>query len=204
MEKDVIDSSKIIYRKYLAVKQYFNGNFDYFKYNGLTAKKMADNLETKKEFWVCAKLYKKYKLEEIERLFVVNAFNNDKFWLGDINYQLYIDFEKYIQSNLYVFKDEIKPLFRDYKYNERFNSSERFKYSEVYMMYKAKLLSPETLLILNMTTKMLDKVYNKHNDFIFESEYLKLKKYQTFLEEWNFFDKSVVGKKIKEKILEIS
>lgn len=198
MEKDVVDSSKIIYRKYLGVKQYFHGNFDYFKYNGFVNAKLASNLETKKEFWVCAKLYKSYKLDDIEKLFVLNLWDNPNCWLGDLDEKLYKSFDKYVQSRYYLFSEEIKPIFRDSDYNSRFNHSEEFKYTEIYSMYKAKKISKESLLILNMTTKFLDKIYKKHNDFIFEPEYNSLKKLQNFLEVWKVFDTLEMSKKLIE------
>jgi len=65
-------------------------------------------------------------------------------------------------------------------------------------MYKAKKMSKETLLLLNMTTKFLDKIYKKHNDFIFEPEYNSLKKLQNFLEVWKVFDTLEMSKKLIE------
>ena len=48
-------------------------------------------------------------------------------------------------------------------------------------MYEEGLVKLETLIILNLMTKFLDIAYeNGTNDFIFESEYKKIKKYEKF------------------------
>lgn len=190
VEKDDIESSKTIYRKYQAVKQYFHGNFDYWKYNGLASYKICNGLESKQDFYRCLGLYRKYhNLNDIEHLLVLNVWNDKTAWIGAINHDLFKDYKKWNESQNYFFNQEIKnTIFVDNKYNERFNSSESYKHSEIFYFYKTRKLSIFSLCLINIITKFLDKIFIKHNDFVFEDDYKQIKKLQSFIEVWKDFD----------------
>ena len=183
------NNAEAIYLKYIAVKSYFLKDYDYFKYRGMVSKNFLSGFERKKEFYICVNLHKKYRnLDLIEKLFVLNFVKNKNCWMGSLDHSVLSKFDSYIQSSEYIFKQEIKPLFEDGKYNERFNSSKEFPYTEVFDYYEKGLVKLESLIILNIITGFLDKVYEHHNDFIFEVDYKGVKKYQMFLEYWKVFD----------------
>lgn len=200
-EPELINNAQVIYLKYLAVKNYFSKDYDYFKYQGTVSRNFLSGFERKKELYLCVNLHRKYgNLEQIEKLFVLNFLKTSNTWMGSIVHKLLTDFEKFIQSSEYTFTQEVKPIFKDGKYNEKFNVSKEFPYTEVYDMYEKGLVKMETLIILNMITRFLDLVYEGHNDFIFEAEYKKIEKYQKFLEKWETFDILRLKKVIKKLI----
>jgi hypothetical protein len=200
-EPELINNAQVIYLKYLAIKNYFSKDYDYFKYQGTVSRNFLSGFERKKELYVCINLHRKYgNLEQIEKLFVLNFLKNSNTWMGSLNYNVLTDFEKFSQSSEYSFKREVKPIFKEGKYNEKFNVSKEFSYTEVFDMYEKGLVKMETLIILNIVTRFLDLVYEGHNDFIFETEYKKIQKYQKFLEKWETFDILNFKKVIKNLI----
>jgi len=197
---ELASNAKFIYSRYLAIRKHFESDYDCWKYNMKVSKNFLSGIEKKKEFYVCVGLYNRYKkIETIEKLLVLNIFKNNKCWMGSLNHKLLNEFESFVQSSEYLFKEQTKDIFKDGKYNQRFNTSEKYPHSFVYEMYENGLLNTEILLILNMITGFLDLVYQKNpNDFIFEEEYQNLKKYQKFLENWEIFDIMRYKKIIKE------
>ncbi len=188
--KELSSNAKYVYSRYLAIRKHFEADYDCWKYKMKVHEKFLSGFERKREFYVCVSLYNKYKnIQTIEKIFVLNLVKNNKCWLGALNNKLLPEFESFVQGSEYSFTQEIKDIFKDGKYNERFNVSERYPYSYVYNLYEKGLLKLEVVVILNMITGFLDLVYEKNrNDFIFEPEYKNLKKYQKFLESWNLFD----------------
>lgn len=201
-EKDDIESSKIIYRKYLAVKQCFDKDFDYWKYNGLSSSKTANGLENKLEFYRCLGLYRKYKkLEVIEKVLVISAFHNHKFWLGDIDHEKYTEYRRLYESQDYLLgQQEIKKhIFVDSNYNRRFNTSNDYKYTEIYSLYKKNCIGIYSLIVLNHITGVLDRVYKQYpDDFIFVPDYKRIVKFQKFVMSWKDIDNIKFLKLLKQ------
>lgn len=200
---ELTSNAKFIYSKYLAIRKHFESDYDCWKYNMKVSHKFLNGLERKRDFYVCVGLYKKYKkIETIEKLLVLNLVKNNKCWLGNLNHELLVEFDSFVQSSEYLFNQQIKNIFKDGKYNERFNVSERYPQSYVYEMYERGLLKLEVLIILNMLTGFLDLAYEKNKeDFIFEPEYKNIIKFQKFLESWNVFNTLRYQKIIKSLTL---
>jgi hypothetical protein len=195
-----IERTKLIYLKYLAVKNYFNGKFNnYFKYNGKIRYNISDNIELKKEFYPCLSLGKKHKdLIDIEKVLVLNSFYSDNFFIRNVNESHLIELRKYKENGSYIFQQEVKQFFKDKDYNKRFNSTNEFKYSEVFSTYLNGEISVFTLISLNICTGFLDNINKRQSDIYFAPLYEKIKRLQNFLEMWEIFPILVFKKTIKE------
>lgn len=197
------ENVKFIYSKYLAVKQHFENDYDYWKYNGKVSKNFLNKSDNSKIVYYCSTLYKKYSdIDDLEKLLVLNAFHNNNLWLGSLNFKLYEDFVKFIEGSEYFFVQQVKFLFKDGEYNKKFNVSEEYPFSYVYNCYENGLIKLEVLIILNILTGFLDVAYNRNKDFVFEEDYKKIKKYQIFFEKWNVFSIIKYKKILKNLISE--
>ena len=87
--------------------------YDYWKYNGKVSRNFLNNCNNSKIVYYCSTLYNKYNdIDELEKIFVLNAFYNHTLWLGSLNYKLYDEFVKFIESSEYFFLQQIKFLFK--------------------------------------------------------------------------------------------
>ena len=114
------------YKLYLAVKNHFTTNYDFFKYNGKVNAKEDSFLKRRDKFFF-AKLQRKYNNDQLRDLFVSNFADGEDFWIGNVLPQKAesVDTEwKARQMKLsYILEQDLKFLL-DY-YNERnldFNS----------------------------------------------------------------------------------
>ena len=199
-EKHEIDSAKIIYRKYVAIKQYFAGEMDYFKF-GVVKEVVSKNLGKKtKDMAACVALYRKYKdLDVIEKVLVLNIKDEPKWWIGlrsglstveRRKEEKYNKFLGFVGSSAYIFKREVEKIFadKDFSYEKYFECNKTHKHSLIYAMYENGSISEEVFIILDIIFEgFLDHIYKKSNDFLFEPVYFKLKRYKRFLEKWDIF-----------------
>lgn len=72
------------YKTYVALKLYFEGKFDYFKYQGRINLKPA-TYEKRKDKFFFSKLSKKYDEKELVNFFVANFIYDGSYaWIGDL------------------------------------------------------------------------------------------------------------------------
>jgi len=114
------------YKLYLAVKNHFTTNYDYFKYNGKVNAKEDSFLKRKDKFFF-AKLQRKYDKDQLRDLFVSNFADGEDFWIGNVLTQkaesVYTEWKARQMKLSYILEQDLKFLL-DY-YNERnldFNS----------------------------------------------------------------------------------
>ena len=114
------------YKLYLAVKNHFTTNYDFFKYNGKVNAKEDSFLKRRDKFFF-AKLQRKYKNDQLRDLFVSNFADGEDFWIGNVLTQkaesVYTEWKARQMKLSYILEQDLKFLL-DY-YNERnldFNS----------------------------------------------------------------------------------
>ena len=114
------------YKLYLAVKNHFTTNYDFFKYNGKVNAKEDSFLKRRDKFFF-AKLQRKYNNDQLRDLFVSNFADGEDFWIGNVLTQkaesVYTEWKARQMKLSYIFEQDLKFLL-DY-YNERnldFNS----------------------------------------------------------------------------------
>lgn len=114
------------YKLYLAVKNHFTTNYDFFKYNGKVNAKEDSFLKRRDKFFF-AKLQRKYNNDQLKDLFVSNFADGEDFWIGNVLTQkaesVYTEWKARQMKLSYILEQDLKFLL-DY-YNERnldFNS----------------------------------------------------------------------------------
>ena len=114
------------YKLYLAVKNHFTTNYDFFKYSGKVNAKEDSFLKRRDKFFF-AKLQRKYNNDQLRDLFVSNFADGEDFWIGNVLTQkaesVYTEWKARQMKLSYILEQDLKFLL-DY-YNERnldFNS----------------------------------------------------------------------------------
>ena len=114
------------YKLYLAVKNHFTTNYDFFKYNGKVNAKEDSFLKRRDKFFF-AKLQRKYNNDQLRDLFVSNFADGEDFWIGNVLTQkaesVYTEWKARQMKLSYILEQDLEFLL-DY-YNERnldFNS----------------------------------------------------------------------------------
>ena len=113
------------YKTYLALKQHFTSDYDYFKYNGKVRANVDAFLKRRDKFFF-RKLSKKYTKDELVNFFVSNFIVSDN-WIGNLISQEsednYVQFKKRMESLGYSVRNELHFLFdycrdRDLDFNK--------------------------------------------------------------------------------------
>src|SRR6056300_578565 len=71
------------YKTYLAIRNHFNTDYDYFKYNG-KLKVSNDSFLKRRDKFFFAKLERNYRNNELVYFFVANFLDNDSSWSGSL------------------------------------------------------------------------------------------------------------------------
>ena len=176
------------YRTYLAIRNHFKSDYDFFKYNGKMRVSSESFLKRRDKFFF-AKLERKYKKKELVYFFTANFINDDNMWSGTLvgseSEKVYNDWLKYAEIMKYNFRLDCEKLqneldLKDLKFNDLFKLN-----NNSHPILLNKLLgghiSIETFsimdIVLSFTTKW-DKIID---DFSYDSVKRKVVKYKPFL-----------------------
>lgn len=167
------------YQLYMAIKQHFTTNYDYFKYNGKTNVK-RESFNDRNDVYLFAKLARH---KDPKGLLVSNFIKNPKVWSRELVSsseceQIYLNWLKRQQSLSHIIKSDLTAL--DENFNSNFIINQQPKLLRLYMANK---IQPETLCVL---VKMVDCLgyWDKQmeGDIIWD-EYKKfILKYTPFIE----------------------
>ena len=144
------------YKTYLAIRNHFNTDYDYFKYNGKI--KVSDDsfLKRRDKFWF-AKLERRYSSSELVYFFVANFLDENSSWSGSLvgseSEKKYLEWRKHIESLKYNFKNECKKIKdemekKDKLFDELFLVVEG-NHPDLLRWYLGKHISLETFTIFN-------------------------------------------------------
>lgn len=144
------------YKTYLAIRNHFNTDYDYFKYNGKI--KVSDDsfLKRRDKFWF-AKLERRYSSSELVYFFVANFLDDNSSWSGSLvgseSEKKYLEWRKHIESLKYNFKNECKKIKdemekKDKLFDELFLVVEG-NHPDLLRWYLGKHISLETFTIFN-------------------------------------------------------
>jgi hypothetical protein len=172
------------YQKFLALKQYFNSDYDYFKYQGkVSASK--DSFERRKDKY---QFYRLSKHQDVEKLLVANFVERDLKWVGDVfdeeGQRVYSDWLRRQESLTYIFTNDIKKLLPKFDDNVIIKDGQ---HPPLLRFYLRKEISVETLVILNDVFNFFP-YWNKHieDTIIWPGIYKKCLKYKPFV-QYNVF-----------------
>ncbi len=168
-----------VYQKYLALRTHFKSDsYDYFRYHG-KLKGNRDKFETRKDKY---HFYKLSKMKHPVDYMVANMMVNPNFWSGDINdeqsHATYNEWVKRRDSLSYIISNEINHMNDSYDTNVLIEDGQ---HPRLLVLYIRKVISAETILVLNKLTKFFP-YWNKvlADDIVWPDEYKKLKKYEPF------------------------
>jgi len=144
------------YKTYLAIRNHFTSNYDYFKYNG-KLKVSGDSFLKRRDKFFFAKLERNYKGQELVYFFVANFLNDNHSWSGSLvgaeSEKNYIEWRKRIESLKYNFKTECESIYNEIE-SKDISFDEYFKvvksvHPPLLRKYLGKHLSLETFTIMD-------------------------------------------------------
>lgn len=176
------------YKTYLALRNHFTTDYDYFKYNGKLNVKEESFLKRKDKFFF-EKIERRYK-KDLVPFFVSNLIKEDNSWSGslvsDKAEQVFNEWKKKFQSLKYSFREDMSKL-RDYLDRNDLQFDELFQCDDGQHPIILKLLisediSIESFIILEKNLGFVKKI-NKHvDDFVWIEYNKKIVKYSSFID----------------------
>ena len=192
------------YKTYLALKQHFTSDYDYFKYNGKVRANVDSFLKRRDKFFF-RKLSKKYTKDELVNFFVSNFVISDN-WIGNLISQEsednYVQFKKRMESLGYTVRNELHFLFdycrdRDLDFNKLL-LVEDGNHPLLLKLWLQKKVSIETVIIMDDILRFTRYWDAKLDDIVWEEKKRLISKYRKFLN----YDLFHYRKMIKEMIHE--
>ena len=168
------------FTKYLALKNHFSSDYDYFQYNGKVTAKI-ETFEKRRDKY---QFYKLSKKKDIEGYLVANFITEDKsIWIGDLISKdaedNYGKWKARQESITYIYKNDLNKLDDDLDLNLKVIDGD---YPKLLRMYQFGDITIETLIILNKVVKFIPHWTNKISDIIIWPEYKRrLQKYEPFV-----------------------
>lgn len=174
------------YSTYLAIRNHFKTDYDYFKYKGKLKVSQISFLKRKDKFFF-AKLQRRYKKNELVYFFVSNFVKDDNMWAGSLvgveSEKIYNEWLKNIESLKYHFKLDCESLLEflelnNLKFNDLFKINKGV-HPHLLVRLLGNHISIETFciidIILNFTSKW------NIDDIMFDSVKQRVVKYKPFL-----------------------
>jgi len=177
------------YKIYLAIKNHFTTNYDYFKYGGKTSVKLETFTRRKDRFFFY-KLSTKYNLNELVEYFVANFIDDTNKWVGDIvrtnGDQIYEQYKLRRESITYSFRSDLVHIDNALNGNsisfDDYFSVVNGQHNGVIKQLIGKKISIESFIILDDILGLV-KRYDKEisEKIIWPGISKKIKKYKPFL-----------------------
>jgi hypothetical protein len=176
------------YKTYLAIRNHFKTDYDYFKYNGKLKITQESFLKRRDKFFF-AKLERKYKKKELVYFFAANFIKDENMWSGSLvgaeSEKVYLEWLKYAESLKYNFRLDCEKLqneleMKDQKFNDLFTIN-----TNSHPILLSKLLgghiSIETFSIMDIVLNFTARWNKVIDDFSYDNVKLKVAKYKPFL-----------------------
>jgi hypothetical protein len=175
-----------VYKTYLAIKNHFNKpSYDYFKYCG-KSRASLDSFHKRKDRFFFERTSRQKSDDEIKAYFVANFVEcNDpqSLWIGEIirsGEETYTNWLKKSQSLFYLFKTEAEVFINKDSFVELFEIKSN-QHPEILKKYFQKVISLETMVILDMILDYVKKFDKKLTDPVWETVSLRIRKYKPFI-----------------------
>ena len=168
------------YQQYLGLKLYFEGNFDYFKYNGKTSASLT-SFDKRKDKFKFIKLSTKLSDDQIIEYFVSNLISGKKY-VGDFDIKTWQAHKKIVQSVEYNFSNDIEKLLTNVESFDILFQCDNGNHPILLKQYLGKKIKLETMVILERLTKFC-KVFDKNitDTIIWPDVSQLITRYQPFL-----------------------
>lgn len=179
-----------VFKTYLAVKNHFNGTYDFSKYGGRVTASL-ESFTKRPDRYFFHKLSKRYNEREILDYFVSNfALDGDK-WIGNLlnneGSENYTKWRKYRESSLYLFESDCKCILNDFD-NRGISFDDGFhvhngQHPRVLRLLIQKKIHIQTAIIIDSILSF-SKVWNKKisEKVIWPEIYTRMKKLEAFVQ----------------------
>lgn len=186
------------YIVFVTIRTHFESStFDFFKHHKVKASR--ETYEERNDRWFFDKVAKEYEDKQLRDFFIANRLQDRNYvteLLEDEAVANYTDYQRRRQSLSYLFSNELDRVFR-YGITKPFVINDG-EYPYLVNLYLRRVISPETMVILNDYLSYFDKFdkYLGKNDVIWSKVSLKLTKYKPFLK----YDREKFKRILKEKV----
>ena len=192
------------YKTYLAVKQHFTSNYDYFKYNGKVKANIESFLKRRDKFFF-RKLQKKYSKDELVNFFVSNFIAKGDNWIGNLiskesedNYETW---QNNNESSTYRFSNDIL-LINDFRITNDLQANDLILVKDndhpvLFRLYLQNKISVETVIILNEILGFTKYWDAKLDDVLWDEKKKLIYNYRSFIK----YDLDKCKQIVKEKLL---
>lgn len=175
-----------VYKTFLSLKNHFSKkSYDVFKYNWKT-RASVESFNKRKDKYFFERLSRKKNENEVKEFFVSNFISSDSpdsVYIPEIiktGEETYIEWKRRMQSLSYMFQTEID-VFIPKESMDRFFSCKKGIHSELIKKHLQKVLSIETLVILDYILNYVSDYDKILDDPVWETLSLKITKYKPFL-----------------------
>ena len=177
------------YKVYLALKNHFTSDYDYFKYHGKMKVKEESFLKRRDKFFF-EKIERRYK-KELVPFFVSNLIKEDNSWSGslatDRAEQTFNEWKKKTQSLRYVFKEDmgrVRTLMdhNEHQFDELFECGDG-QHPPIFKLLISEEITIESFVILDQVLSFCKRI-NKRilDDYVWSVYYKRVMKYSRFIE----------------------
>lgn len=174
-----------VYKSYLSLKNHFTKEkYDYHQFCGKSKCSLKTFYNRKDRFWF-EKLSRQKDDKEVLDFFIasfVDCIDPQSLWIGEIirtGEVNYTQWQKKVQSLLYIFKEESTDLFTENMVNDIFDCSKG--HPPVLKKFLGGKISIETLVIYDRIFLFRNNFDKKLSDPVWQTVSLKIKKYSPFL-----------------------
>lgn len=174
-----------VYKSYLSLKNHFTKEkYDYHQFCGKSKCSLKTFYNRKDRFWF-EKLSRQKDDKEVLEFFIasfVDCIDPQSLWIGEIirtGEVNYTQWQKKVQSLLYIFKEESTDLFTENMVNDIFDCSKG--HPPVLKKFLGGKISIETLVIYDRIFLFRNNFDKKLSDPVWQTVSLKIKKYSPFL-----------------------
>ena len=190
------------YASYLAVRNHFKTDYDYFKYNG-KIKVNEDKFRTRRDHYQFEKLARIYDREKFIQYLVANFIQDEDYILGMSQGRAMMNHKKWqknIESFNYQFKEDIQTL---REYHSQFDSlfitgADGEVHPFAFKLYLREKININTLVVLNKLINY-SGVWGKQENTMLNDFLFVLNKYTPFMYSYVSVDET----KCKQTILEV-
>jgi hypothetical protein len=174
------------YTAFLCLKQHFTKkNYDIFKYNWKSRASLKSFYKRKDRYFF-EKLSRHKSSQQIKEFLIsnfVSCSNPQSLYISDImevGDEVYVNWQKRIQSLSYNFKSELEPRLNSKNFNKFFEVSEG-NHSPLIQEYLRNSISIETLVILNQLLNFSSTYDKVLMDPVWDFLGMRILKYSPFL-----------------------
>ena len=172
------------YASYLAVRNHFKTDYDYFKYNG-KIKVNEDKFRTRRDHYQFEKLARIYDREKFIQYLVANFIQDEDYILGMSQGRAMMNHKKWqknIESFNYQFKEDIQTL---REYHSQFDSlfitgADGEVHPFAFKLYLREKININTLVVLNKLINY-SGVWSKQENTMLNDFLFVLNKYTPFM-----------------------